>query len=474
MLVPISRNASDDLNASRGFKPFSILLKEFISNSPKRADLEKDLISVNKTLNEIFLDVQEGLFRSTSQVTTFDNISLALTKENKPEGLVNDISIFLKLKDKVFEIDQVGTGTQSAIIIAMLEFFLKRKTKKGSGMHKILTIEEPEIFLHPHAIRRVANLLQEVGKEPNFQVIACTHSPDFSLLGLPFNISRFDLVGNSTKIMKFIDKNRVQDLEIKTKREITRSNSEMLFAKKVILVEGETEQSLLSVLSKYYVPTLGATGDLDLNKFDVSVVSMGSKDNYAFYYRYLNELGIKCYFLFDGDITEPILDNLLELYNATSGKNSREGKIKELDKLGAHILQVNEIEDFYPTKLLAEIRGSSESDLIKEIDNSISCNRGELHNAAIKNLIKNNGEEILGFNMDVAEQQIEKWWQKELREIHKTGSKGEKIKSKAISRIFNDIGKVRLGILIANLMVRDGIYPEEIMSFIENVCNDAI
>jgi len=56
---------------------------------------------------------------------------------------------------------QIGTGTQSAVMIGMLELCLRHRTSSGL---RLFVVEEPELFLHPHSQRHVASLLRSQPK----------------------------------------------------------------------------------------------------------------------------------------------------------------------------------------------------------------------------------------------------------------------------------------------------------------------
>ena len=43
----------------------------------------------------------------------------------------------------------------------------------------IFAMEEPELFLHPHAQRRLSASLREISETPEHQVFLCTHSTHF-------------------------------------------------------------------------------------------------------------------------------------------------------------------------------------------------------------------------------------------------------------------------------------------------------
>lgn len=469
LIIPTPRDANDYLKSSKRYSPFSMLLQDLISESTERDNLAGLLKTANASLNKIFLDVQDKVLKNAKGITPFESLRFSLTKENAPEELASNISLFLKLKDREFEISQVGTGTQSAVIIAILEFYLSRKAKKAGGAHKFFIIEEPEIYLHPHAIRRVARLLQELSIRKDVQVIVSTHSPDFALLGLPFNLFRFDLIGNKTKIEKFAQP--VVDIdESKVHREINRSNSELFFAKSVLFVEGETESVLIPLLAKNYIPAGGLKGDLDLDKYDISIVSLDGNTNFEFYYRYLSKLKINTYFLFDGDIQENLLSSLSTLFDVKTKK--KEEMIKVLYEKGVLILSVNEIEEFYTDDILAELKGCSSAEMKKMIENEFYYSNGKLRNSVIHDLLNSHKEDIFNADFLVDEKQIEQWYCEEEAKIRKSGKGGKIRRGKAIEKIFSDIGKVQLGRAIGELIVKNNKYPKEIMDFIERIAKN--
>ena len=69
---------------------------------------------------------------------------------------------------------QIGTGTQSAVMIGMLELCLRHRTSSGL---RLFVVEEPELFLHPHSQRHVASLLRRIAAENSSYIIVTTHSP---------------------------------------------------------------------------------------------------------------------------------------------------------------------------------------------------------------------------------------------------------------------------------------------------------
>ena len=73
------------------------------------------------------------------RVTSYvDDIDFELTKEGKPSELLRNLEIFISERDIKINLDNVGTGTQSAVIIGLLELALKG----GASRARLFCIEE--------------------------------------------------------------------------------------------------------------------------------------------------------------------------------------------------------------------------------------------------------------------------------------------------------------------------------------------
>jgi putative ATP-dependent endonuclease of OLD family len=68
-----------------------------------------------------------------------------------------------------------GSGIQSAVIIGLFSYYTKYVNVATSAL---LCIEEPELYLHPHARRLISERLTDFIADKN-QVIVTTHSAEF-------------------------------------------------------------------------------------------------------------------------------------------------------------------------------------------------------------------------------------------------------------------------------------------------------
>ena len=207
-----------------------------------------------------------------------------------------------------FQASQMGTGAQAAITIAILRAYSEIKI---GGCNPIF-IDEPELFLHPQAQRNFYKLLRKLAEENEIQIFYTSHSP--YLLSME-NFDEIFVVRKSPQqgtyvrnadICNFAEDLRIREgicsddatlkLHYKNAYEQTADSLSALegfFAKKVILVEGESEALILP----YFFEKIG----FDYVKEKITIVKCGGKNELDRFYRLYSEFGIPCYVLFDGD-----------------------------------------------------------------------------------------------------------------------------------------------------------------------------
>lgn len=210
-------------------------------------------------------------------------------------------------KDLRFKASSLGMGVQASITIAILKAYSQIKI----GNNNPLFIDEPELFLHPHAQQSFYKLLCELA-DNGTQIFLTTHSPSF------LSLDRFDEIfiakkdaANGTTLKHASIHSFMADFEARTrirtnKEEFSlrlrnafentgdsRRANEAFFAKKILLVEGQSEVLIFPYLFEIFGYDYIADG--------LSIVRCGEKGEIDRFYRVYNELGIPCFLLFDGD-----------------------------------------------------------------------------------------------------------------------------------------------------------------------------
>jgi len=75
------------------------------------------------------------------------------------------------------DFDEVGAGTQRGIQMALVQMLGQRRSTAGTSQRMLLLIDEPELYMHPQAIRRIRQNLKVLSTQ-GYQVIFTTHSPE--------------------------------------------------------------------------------------------------------------------------------------------------------------------------------------------------------------------------------------------------------------------------------------------------------
>lgn len=220
--------------------------------------------------------------------------------------------------DMEFQASSLGMGIQASITIAVLKAYADLNLPSKTPIF----IDEPELFLHPQAQRNFYNILRDMtidkrdgmGKiiQEGLQIFYTTHSPNFIRTD---KFNEIFIVRKTNDKGTFINKANVDEfiVDLKNRKNINSDKEEMFlhfknsyentgdsqkaneafFAKKIILVEGQSE----SLILPYF---------FDLIKFDyikegISIVRCGCKSEIDRFFRLYNESGIPCYIIFDGD-----------------------------------------------------------------------------------------------------------------------------------------------------------------------------
>ena len=315
-IVPAVKDLSDEVKV-KATTMFGRLLQraiqEMAEQNPVYAELRKKLADLVNTLN-----ARED---NTVRPTQLGNIEVALDSELKDWGVKVQIEINAPEIEKILELgtdlqiddgsmtsaERKGHGLQRAVLFAMLRAWAKvvRAASTGSTVPRkasqslIFAIEEPELFLHPHAQRRLAAAINDLAAIAEHQIFVCTHSTHFVDMDDYQNIVIVDkpTPEEGTRV-KVCQTDLFAGTDAKSRKDrfhmaawINPDRSEMFFAKRVALTEGETEKTLFPFIAN------------KLGCFDseVSVVDCGSKHNLPLYIAVLNAFGVPYVVVHDED-----------------------------------------------------------------------------------------------------------------------------------------------------------------------------
>ena len=227
-----------------------------------------------------------------------------------PWNLFRTLQIMVNEEDTglTFRASELGMGVQASITIAILKAYSKLKLNNNTP----IIIDEPELFLHPQGRRNFYKIISELA-DSGTQVILTTHSSEF------ISLARFDEIfvvrknkEKGTYIRNADPQRFLEDLKQRHPQVKTNTSdlmleylnayegtgdsqraSEAMFARKAILVEGESEVLILP----YFFDLLG----YNYIRKGITIVRCGGKSEIDRFYRLYSEFGIPCFIVFDGD-----------------------------------------------------------------------------------------------------------------------------------------------------------------------------
>lgn len=199
------------------------------------------------------------------------------------DGSITDIELYSALKLIVeyetgikMPIINNGLGYNNLIFMSLLLSKMQVDANEdylGSNakVYPMLVIEEPEAHLHPTMQRQLLNFLKRNLNEKKVrQIFVSTHSThitgavDLDELICIYKTGDETLIGYPGKSF---EKNKDSKKYVQRFLDATKSN--MLFAEKIILVEGLAEQLLMSIFAEYL--------DTSLEDCHIAVINVGGK-----------------------------------------------------------------------------------------------------------------------------------------------------------------------------------------------------
>ena len=289
---------------------FGRILHRFHGQFPeeKLKDLEGKFEEALKLLRtDDFIQFEAELARAYTDQIRHEHESMELEfKAFDPLSYYKSINLMLKEGERTLPLAEAGDGMRNMAIIAMFRAYANHF--RGDA---ILAIEEPELYLHPHAGRNLAKLFRELTEE-GAQLFYTTHSSQF------VDIEYFDEIClverkedeqgelctqiRQVPATKFCDIRKtflkldsitVESIRARYHNLCSLEHSEAFFARKIVLVEGESEE--------YAFPIYAVALDYDFDAHGVSIVNAHGKKNLDSLYQLYVAFGIPVYLIFDSD-----------------------------------------------------------------------------------------------------------------------------------------------------------------------------
>lgn len=278
-------------------------------------ELEKILGRLSTIGSAIFTDLNDSVTAYMNYVLNGYGINFSVSPP--PKELYKNLRVNVRNKGRDgIELQKAGSGIQSNTVAALLLFYAKTFHTGNT----ILVFEEPELFLHPAARRRVARMLKKFNEEQKAQVILTTHSHEFVRHSALANIFKVISPANAGTRVRRLNLGSTTSKPLLTER-----LAELFFADRAILVEGEADKDFLSLVLR----DRGHDELLDIN--ETVIVECGGKDKFSLYKKAANNIGVETLIIGDLDLVYKKRGKIDQLITSENGRKSIEELATKVD-----------------------------------------------------------------------------------------------------------------------------------------------
>ncbi|EMB6252913.1 AAA family ATPase [Serratia marcescens] len=261
LLIP-AESASHEIDTKTGAlqKTLNELFKDVRSNSDNYRRAQESLNALARELNPADETSEFGVMMGElngvlSGVFPESKIYATADLSDPDNVLVPSFSIEMSSNIRTCVSNQ-GTGMVRAAVFGLLRFrqqWLRKKGKDEGAMRSlIIGFEEPEIYLHPSAANQMRDLIYELS-DGQSQIVATTHSPYLiDLSRKPRQVlNRFHYDDTHTTVYPLSVTDKFQALQDNDKDQVKMliklddHVSRIFFTRKVIVVEGDTEEVII-------------------------------------------------------------------------------------------------------------------------------------------------------------------------------------------------------------------------------------
>ena len=306
--IPAVKYVTDELKITEKSSLMK-LLNLFISSisDQENKEIEKMINELNNQLkptSPIFLSVSSTINKSMKEIFSDCTVDINVNLIEKLPDLIKNMAVVVNDGFKEDSIINKGTGLQRMLIFAILRSYAKQIKKIKEKKSTIFLIEEPEVYLHPHAQRSLYETLIDIKNVD--QIIYSTHSNLF------INIEYYQEICIIRKINgETIIKQHTKPYEENpfTTKNFEESLNEGFFADKIILVEGITDEIYLTAYHKFK----------NLQRLSIRNISLIHCNGLSSIIKYLEiytAFDIDCYPIIDSD--KKIKDTFMQRFNISA------------------------------------------------------------------------------------------------------------------------------------------------------------
>jgi putative ATP-dependent endonuclease of OLD family len=297
--LPALRDVESELRQARSSPLARLIEASEITSAEQQALVDillagNNEIAASPTIAAIATAVDDSFKSITGPAFSMD-VSLGLSDPSF-QAIIRALKFLLSnIAMQRFEPARNGLGLNNILYVSIWIAYFHKRLLQGKSAGQIILAEEPEAHLHPQLQLTLVGALRELP----FQAVLSTHSTHITSQASLSSCLALTHTGRPATEASVIVENPdleaadIQDLE----RYLDATKSTLLFARKVMLVEGPAELFLIPALFK-------AVRGIDLERVGISVVAIYGVhfDVYAKLFR-PGCLPKKCAIVGDADMT---------------------------------------------------------------------------------------------------------------------------------------------------------------------------
>lgn len=270
--VKALRDVESDLRSYRDNPLLNLLRgKEKDISADKKESIETKVTKLNEEISELkeVQTVSNGITDSLKQAigeTYAPNIDIRSELPSEMEKLLQSLKLWVGDPDEEGYKGRIGELSLGGanLVYFSLKLLEYENVKSQDKIANFLLIEEPEAHIHNHIQK---TLFQKLHNKDT-QIIITTHSTNISSVS---KISAMNVLSRSNKTAEvFNPANGLNDPEIRAlERYLDTVRTNLLFAKGVLLVEGDAEEILIPQMVKKVF-------GVSLDEIGLSLINIGS------------------------------------------------------------------------------------------------------------------------------------------------------------------------------------------------------
>jgi len=294
-LMDAKRDIQDELSNKSSF--WNRLISDFNLDDSTVTKVERVLDKLNKkiTSNSPLLEHTQKYLDELCKSIPSERGSLSISpiSQNLRNASKSADINFATKGAQTFPLIRHGMGTRSLAVLLIFRAYIdwRQRDQAQGTLHPILGLEEPEAHLHPQAQRALFEQIEKISG----QRIVSTHSPYIASQAKVSAFRHFRKKDSNTIVSQFDTSDLNNDDLRKINRQVMNTRGDLLYAKAIVLFEGETEEQAIPTFAEAYWE------EFSPNSLGINFIGVGGAGNYLPFLRLAQSFNIPWYIFSDAE-----------------------------------------------------------------------------------------------------------------------------------------------------------------------------